>query len=270
MTPVSKPVGPAARRLAAAHLLTQGRRRLAFAPWDTGNCGHPGTVAVPCGTGWRLEGEKSPTPGLDGADACIVLAVTGSTTCGLFLVECGVIGVQRQPVRLYDGRPAAALALRGAPGMLLLDGPTDSVQARIRDAMDRALIVHCAETIGAMHMAFEITRDYLAARKQFGRPLSANQVIRHRWVDLYVEIEEASSLCHVAAHDPSPRLAAALAARTTEAARHVWEEAIQLHGAIGMTEEYVLGAYVRRLALASSIYGGVHEHLSRLADLSLM
>jgi butyryl-CoA dehydrogenase len=249
--------------------LAEGRRRLAFAPWDAGNGGLGGTTAVPHGAGWRLDGHKLLTPGLDDADGCIVRADMGGAACGLFLVQCDAPGVQRQPVSLYDGRRAAALALCGAAGALLLDGPAVAVHARVRSAMDRALVVHCAETIGTMLMAFEITRDYLAARKQFGRPLAANQVIRHRLVDLYVEIEEVRSLCGVAAHEPAPRLVAALAARSAEAARHVWEEAIQLHGAIGMTEEYVLGAYVRRLALASSVYGGVHEHLSRLADLSL-
>ncbi len=174
-----------------------------------------------------------------------------------------------QDHRLYDGRHAGALALRNAPASLLVEAGESDIQAQVEQALDRALVAHCAETAGTMSAAFDLTRDYVLARTQFGKPIAANQVVQHRLVDLYVEIEEVRSLWRAAAAAPAPRLVAALAARTGEAARHTWEEAIQLHGAIGMTEEYALGAYVRRLALATSLYGDVHQHLDRLATLSL-
>jgi len=130
-----------------------------------------------------------------------------------------------------------------------------------------------------MQRAFDITLDYLKTRKQFGRVISANQVVQHRLVDLYVGIEEARSLTQAAtaeldsagAHALTGQLrhCAAASVCVAQTARHVWEESVQLHGAIGMTQEYILGQYVKRLALAGNLYGGVEQHLERLAAASL-
>ena len=141
--------------------------------------------------------------------------------------------------------------------------------ARLQVQLDRGLIAHCAETLGSAQAALEITIEYLKTRRQFGRAISDNQVIQHRLVDLYVEQQEARALCLAAAERPEPHLAAALGLRTADVARHTWEEAIQLHGAIGMTEEYAVGEYVRRLALAANLYGTPVHHAERLAALSL-
>ena len=253
--------------------LADGSRRVAFAPWEPQSGHDAGWVdmtAVRRGEGWKLDGDKALAPGVPGADGFIVAARTGSGTLGLFLLKTGAASLRVREHRLYDGRHAGTLHLGGVDGDdLLMEGPEAEVLAAIERALDRALVAHCAETVGTMSAAFDVTRGYLTTRKQFGRPIAANQVIQHRLVDLYVEIEEARALWRAAAAAPGPRLVAALAARTAEVARHTWEEAIQLHGAIGMTEEYVLGTHVRRLALAASLYGDAHLHLERLAALSL-
>lgn len=244
--------------------LAEGRLRVAFAPREAE--GGRTTAKQEAGR-WTLQGDKALAPGLAGADGCIVVASTGEGRAGLFLLEASALQVQHH--LLYDGRHAATLALRHAAANLLLEGTDAEVQARVQQALDRGLVAHCAETVGTMAGAFDTTREYVLARTQFGKTIASNQVIQHRLVDLYVEIEEVRSLCHAAAAAPVPRLVSALAARTSDVARHTWEEAIQMHGAIGMTEEYVLGAYVRRLALATSLYGDAHAHLARLAGLSL-
>ena len=248
--------------------LAEGRRRIAFAPTDAAAAGRgePTTATQQDGR-WALEGDKALAPGVGGADGCIVSARTGAGRSGLLLVEAAAAQVQDH--RLYDGRHAGTLALRHSAATLLVEAADAEIQAAVERALDRGVLAHCAETAGAMSAAFDITREYVLARSQFGKPIAANQVVQHRLVDLYVEIEEVRSLCHVTAAAPVPRLVAALAARTIDVARHTWEEAIQLHGAIGMTEEYVVGGYVRRLALATSLYGDAHRHMARLATLSL-
>lgn len=253
--------------------LADGSKRVAVAPWELQAGNDPSlvdTVAISQGGRWQLDGEKALSPGAAGADGYIAAARTGSGRQGLFLIEAGASGLRVQEHQLYDGRYAASLQLAATVSEhLLIEGPDDEVQAILANALDRVLIAHCAETVGTMGAAFEITREYLGTRKQFGRPIAANQVVQHRLVDLYVEIEELRALWRAAAVAPVPKLVAALGARTSEVARHTWQEAIQLHGAIGLTEEYTLGAYVRRLALAASLYGAGYEHLERLADLSL-
>ena len=253
--------------------LAAGDRRVAFAPWeadarhDTSAIGM--TASLQAGE-WRLDGDKSMAPGAGGANAFIVAARIDDGQLGLFLIEAVQSGVQVCDHLLYDGRRAASLRFSTAgPATLLIKGPGSRILVLIARSLERTVIAHAAETVGTMARAFEITREYLSLRKQFGKPISANQVIQHRLVDLYVEIEEARALTRAAAANPDPRMAAAACAFVSQVARHVWEESIQLHGAIGMTEEYVIGAYVRRMALATSLYGDAHFHLDRLAGLSL-
>ncbi|WP_326536565.1 acyl-CoA dehydrogenase family protein [Pseudorhodoferax sp.] len=262
-------VAPAALRAAWLPALAEGGRRVAFAPWEP-NARHDAraiaTQARPAAEGWQIDGEKALALGAAGAHAWLLAARTGAARLGLFLVEAGAPGLQQHTHGLYDGRQAASLRLQGAQATLLLEAADAEVHARIATALGRAAIVHAAETVGTMARAFETTRDYVATRQQFGKPIAANQVVQHRLVDLYVEIEEARALVRAAAAAPRPAMASAAAALVAQTARHVWEESIQLHGAIGMTEECAVGACVRRLALASSAYGDAHHHLAALAD----
>lgn len=249
--------------------LLEGNRRVVFAFIDMATMSGSGrtTTARLHDGQWTLHGTKALAPGLVGADACIVVARTAEHRSGLFLVDTPH-ELTRNHV-LYDGRHAGTLVLQDSNATLLVEGLDEDIQAHTSRAIDHATVAHCAESLGAMRLVFDRTREYLLARSQFGKPIAINQVLQHRLVELYVEIEETHALCHAAAEAPGPRLVTALAARTCEVAHLVWEEAVQLHGAIGMTEEYELGAYVRRLALSTSLYGNKHQHLSRLANLSL-
>lgn len=262
-------VAPPALSDAWLGALADGSKRVAFAPWEPRARHDARAIAArarPDGAAWRIAGAKALALGAAGADAWLLATRTADARLGLFLVEAGAPGLQLQEHALYDGRQAASLQLDAAPATLLCEGPDAEMHAHIASALERAAIVHAAETVGTMARAFEITSEYVATRQQFGKPISTHQVIQHRLVDLYVEIEEARALVRAAAAEPQPAMASAAAALVALTARHVWEESIQLHGAIGMTEEYAVGACVRRLALAASAYGDSHHHLAALAD----
>ncbi len=264
--------------------LVDGSRRaaLAFLPLDN-------AYDIPCAEvrartvagGFVLSGETLPALGLAGADSYVVLAcIDAGPTMGLFLVDAGLPGLTVQPCSLYDGQGAGRLRLEDVPLGHALDVQAEPVMLKRLDrCIDGTVIAHCAQTVGTMQRAFEITLDYLKTRQQFGKPISANQVVQHRLVDLFVEIEEARALSRAAAgvfdecagDDGGTRrkYAAAVKACVAQVAKHCWKEAVQLHGAIGMTQEYVVGQYVKRLAAAATLYGTEETQLEKVADLTL-
>ena len=263
--------------------IAEGNLRVAFAPWEPGarfDVGVIHTTADPIDKGFRLHGEKSLVPGGASAHAYLVAAKVADTgMLGLFLVSAAADGLTVTPQLLYDGQHTVQLRLDGAiTAEALLVGPPAEVLLLLDNAMDRAIVAHCSETVGVMERAFDITLDYLKTRKQFGRAIAANQVVQHRMVDLYVEIAEARALTRTAAAALAPRgetdaslrrrFSSAAKACVALTAKHVWEESVQLHGAIGMTDEYVLGQFVKRLAVASTLYGGLEFHQERLAEVS--
>ncbi len=254
--------------------LVSGEKRVAWAAWEddgSATLGPPSALASRDGDAWRISGAKGLMPGAGGADAVLVSARLGeaASRMGLFLVEAHDSGLTLANQRLYDGRHAASAQLERAAGVLLREGPTAEMLALLNQSLDQGRVAHFAETLGAAQTAFDITLEYVRTRRQFGRALGQNQVVQHRLVDLYVELQETRALCLAAAARPTARQVAALGIRAGQVVRHTWEEAIQLHGAIGMTEEYVLGEYVRRLALAADLYGSEPDHGERLASLTL-
>ena len=271
--------GSAAQRAHWLPALAAGERRVALAAWEPGgrfDATHVTCRAEPDGDGYRLHGVKEIVLGAAGADAVIVSAQINATdgrlAPGLFLVDAASLAGRLVPHALVDGSGAAQLRLDGVrvAADARLDGAPDSARALDR-ALDCAIVAHAAQTVGVMARALEITLEYLKTRKQFGRVIAGNQVIQHRLVDLYVAVEEGRALVRAAAHafagsDAERRLhASAARVHVAQAARLAWEEAVQLHGAIGMTDEYVLGAYVKTLALAHSLFGDAEQHLERMA-----
>ena len=264
--------GTAAQRAAWAESLATGDKRLALAVWERGarfDATQVGTTALRDGAGWRIDGEKELVLGAGGADGLIVSARAGEAT-GLFLVPAQAPGVSIRAHALIDGTWAAQVRLSGV--VLAEESRLTGGAVELERALDAAQLVHAAEAIGAMARAFEITLDYAKTRKQFGRAIAQYQAIQHRLVDLMVAIEEARALVLAAAHiDESQDTArrahvAAACAYTAQAARLMWEDCVQLHGAIGMTDEYQLGAYVRRLARSQVLFGDAGRHLERLAQ----
>ncbi|MET4577746.1 acyl-CoA dehydrogenase family protein [Ottowia thiooxydans] len=254
--------------------LASGERRVAWSAWEPDGAAllmHPSAKAKREGEFWRVSGAKGLMPGAGGADALLVTAQLAhdTTRTGLFLVETTATDMTLKNERLYDGRHAASVLMNNVKASLLQEASTEDLLQLLSQVLDRGLVAHCAETLGTAQAAFDITLDYVRTRRQFGRALGQNQIVQHRLVDLYVELQETRALCLEAAQAPQSRRVAALALRTGHVARHTWEEAIQLHGAIGMTDEYALGAYVRRLALAADLYGTSTDHSDRLANISL-
>ena len=239
----------------------------------------PGLVATPCGDGFRITGESGLVLGGAGAAGYLVAATVAGGDTAALLLQDGAPGMSVCPCALYDGQRAARLVFDGAEAPApLWCGPAAALHQALAQALDRASIAHCAESVGAMQSAYQITLDYLKIRKQFGQPIAANQVVQHRLVDLFVEIEEARALTFAAADrfdqadtsaDTRSRYAAAAKACTAHAAKLVWKEAVQLHGAIGITEECGVGPFVKRLAAAATLYGSENAQLERLAVLSL-
>ncbi len=146
--------------------------------------------------------------------------------------------------------------------------------AELEAAMDEAVAALCSEAVGAMDAMHAMTVDYLKTRKQFGRPIGDNQALQHRAVDMLVSLEQARSMamfgtvmCRDA--DPTERQRAMHATRVqvNNSGRHIGQEAVQLHGGIGVTMEYAVGHHFKRMSMIERQFGDTDTHLSALARL---
>jgi alkylation response protein AidB-like acyl-CoA dehydrogenase len=241
---------------------------------------HVETVARKTSGGWRLDGHK--TAVLDGnAAGQIIVSARLADNNGaagrlcLFLVPSGTAGVSLRDFPRLGGGRACNLALgdvRLAADALLGDG-SDSLP-KIEAVVDRALAALGSEAVGIMQIMFDRTLEYTKVRRQFGRPLSANQVIRHRLADMAMQCDEARSIALRAAlkADAEPvergRAASGAKAKIGKCARFVAEQAVQLHGAMGVTEELDIGAYFKRLLAFDTLFGGIAHHYRRHAALA--
>jgi alkylation response protein AidB-like acyl-CoA dehydrogenase len=237
------------------------------------------TIASRPPQGWRLSGGKIAV--LDGhaADEIIVSAHLHdhhgpSRRIGLFLVPAQTpnLVVSDYP-RLGGGRACNVdLADVLLPEDALLGDGHDALPA-IEWAVDRAMAALGSEAVGIMQTLLETTVDYTKIRKQFGRPLSANQVIRHRLADMAMQVDESRSMALRAALnvDAEPvaraRAASGAKAKIGKCARFVGEQSIQLHGGMGVTEELEVGAYFKRLIAFDTLFGGSAHHYRRYAEL---
>ncbi|PXX68908.1 hypothetical protein DFR70_102594 [Nocardia tenerifensis] len=249
-----------------------GNRLLAFAHAEPGvrwPSAELATTAVPQGDSYALTGVKNPVAHGDCADELVVSAELPGGGTGLFLVAADAAGVTRKPYRTVDGQRAAQLEFTDAPGELL--GGTADAAAAIDAALGQAQASLCAESIGAMEEALRLTTDYLKQRKQFGVTLSKFQALTHRAADMYVSLELARSMslyatAAVADGAIDARVVSRARLQVGRSARHIGQEAIQMHGGIGVTAEYPVGHYVARLTAIERTLGGGLEHLRVLAS----
>lgn len=260
---------------AGADLLRQvvaGARRLTVADDEPGRaCGQPPSAEVSeGGTSLLLRACKSLVLGLDEADEILVSARDGATGESLIVrVDAHDPGIRRRDVVLMDERRASDLDIRAEipAGTVLLRGrEADAALAR---ASDRAAIAAAAEAVGAMRGAVELTREHLATRRQFGASLASFQALRHRFADMVLDLQLTENLVTAAAaslDDPDQRstMASAAKARAAKAGRLVGEAAIQLHGGIGLTAEYAVGQYYKRLMVLAALFGGSDDHRDRV------
>jgi pimeloyl-CoA dehydrogenase small subunit len=253
-------------KLALAHVERHSRYNLADVT----------TTAHKDGTGYILDGAKSVVIHGDSADRIFVTArIAGERRArngiGLFLIDPAAPGVTRRGYPTQDGQRAAEVTFTnvrvGAADLL-----HDNALPLLEHVIDEAIAALCAEAVGAMQSMQDLTLEYLKTRKQFGRTIGSFQVLQHRSVDMLVAIEQARSMAMFAAvmaaeENPIERRRAISAAKVQigRSARHVGQEAIQLHGGIGMTNEYAVGHYFKRVTMIDQLYGDADTHLSYLA-----
>jgi alkylation response protein AidB-like acyl-CoA dehydrogenase len=254
--------------------LVSGERLLAFAWLEPGRRWAADAVAVTAtqgADGWRLNGIKEPVVQGARADTLIVSAAVDGGT-GLFVVAGDAEGVTRTGYRTHDGSRAAKIEFADAVATPLGDGGADQ-SAAIDAALDRARIASAHEALGASEFALTTTVGYLKTRKQFGVTLNTFQALTHRASDLLVELElmrSTVSWASLALDDGgSGHELATIASQTWlttgRASRVIGQEAIQLHGGIGMTAEYSVGHYTSRLTAIEHLAGDRAFHRARLA-----
>lgn len=239
------------------------------------------TTATKEAGGYVLNGQKSVVIGAPWADKLIVTARTsgsGRDENGLsvFVVDKDAAGVTTQDYPTVDGRRASEIKFEGVSvGAEALIGTEDNGLPLIEHVADEATAALCAEAMGLMGVAHAMTVDYSRQRKQFGTPIGKFQVLQHRMVDMFIEHEQSISMTYMATlklDEPAPdRMKAVSAAkvRIGQAARFVGQEAIQIHGGMGMTEELAVGHYFKRLTMIDSELGNVDHHMARYKRLSL-
>lgn len=237
------------------------------------------TTAMPHAGGFVLEGAKSVVLHGDCADKLVVSARTAggrddAEGISLFLVDAEAPGLARRGYALRDGTRAAELSLTQVqvPREALL-GELDQALPVIRRVVEAGIAATGAEVIGAMEAMQAMTLDYLKTRQQFGKPIGDNQALQHRAAEMLVAMEQGRSMAMLAAmsleeEDAAERARSISMAKVGvgQAGRFVSQNAVQLHGGIGMTEEYAVGHFFRRVMVIEHLFGDTAAHLDRLAD----
>lgn len=247
-----------------------GSRLLAFAHAEPGMRAPTATVSTTAtrdGDQWVLTGCKNPVPAGHCAQTLVVSAALPDGGTGLFLVDGEA--VDRHAYRMFDGLHGAQIDLDAAAAQPLGDGATDAT-ATITAALVRWTSALCAEAVGVMEEALRATTEYLTTRKQFGVTLNTFQTLTQRAADMYVSLELARSMnlyaaMSIAAGTVDPVIAARAKLQIDRAGRHIAQEAIQLHGGIGMTAEYPVGHYSARLTAIEHSLGSASDQLQVLA-----
>jgi alkylation response protein AidB-like acyl-CoA dehydrogenase len=232
--------------------------------------GKVGMRATPSGGTYRLTGRKITVWDATSAHRLIVSAsIEGEPALSLFLVDRNAEGVTGHDYPLIDSTRAADFEFDAVPATLLI--PASRATHRLEEAVDRMILARVAEALGIMEKVLEITADQLRNRSQFGQPLSKFQALQHRMAEMFVEVQETRSILYrgISMIDavPHERRAAVSVAKVVAsgAARVVGAQGIQLHGGVGMTDEYAVGHYFKRLLALESQYGDMDHHLTRIA-----
>lgn len=226
------------------------------------------TAAVADGDGWRLTGRKVVVRAAPWAETLIVSAMADREPA-LFLVETSAPGVTLIPYRTFDGQQAADVILDAVPAAP--DARIDAAVARLRRAFDVAVVMQGFQAVGTMRRVMEGTRDYLLQRQQFGTPIGGFQALRHRLADMAMALERAAALLATALEaldrEEAERARAASRARLAvdQACRLVGEGAVQMHGAIGLTDELFISHAFKRLVVFQTELGDTDFHAARAA-----
>jgi len=236
--------------------------------------GHVTTKAEHSSGTWQLTGKKIVVPAGAHAGAFIVPArVSGNDDdpdgIGLFIVSKGEVGVDVRGYPTQDGASAADLTLVRANAIELISA--GDAYAALERAIDIGIAALCAEAVGAMDKLVATTVEYMNTRKQFGVPIATFQALRHRMADVKMQLELARSMSFFATlklNDPAPARRRALAQaklQLGQSMRYVGQQCIQLHGGIGVTDEYSAGHYFKRLTVMEMSYGDTMHQLGEVS-----
>ncbi|MGV0837249.1 acyl-CoA dehydrogenase family protein [Mycolicibacterium thermoresistibile] len=240
------------------------------------------TTARRDGDDWVLDGTKIVATSAPLASQLLVTARTSGEQrdadgISLFVIDLGadVPGLQLHGYRTIDDRRAADVVLNGVrlPGAALV-GEAGHAWPSLAQARDEGAAAVCAEAAGGMRKVLDDTVEYAKQRQQFGQPIGSFQVLQHRMVDMHMELQQAVAAVYLAVlnltADPDTRARAVSAAKATvgRAARFIGQNAVQLHGGMGMTEELAIGHYFKRLTAMQYEFGSTDHHLTRYAQLT--
>ena len=271
--------GSAAQKEALLPAVAGGERMLALAHFERGaryEVSRVDTAAKADGGGWKLSGAKGVVLGGGSADTLLVSASTGKGL-SLFLVDARAKGVAVRNYMTQDGARAAEIALDNvAVGADALVGPEGGALPLIERALDYGIAALCAEAVGIMAALNEATLEYLKTRKQFGQPIGRFQALQHRMVDMVIATEQSRSMAMMAAvkadsADAAERRRAVSAAKAYigQQARFVGQQAVQLHGGMGVVDELNVSHYFKRLTMIDLTFGNTDHHLGLFSDMLL-
>jgi pimeloyl-CoA dehydrogenase small subunit len=274
-----KAAGSDAQRKALLPAIAEGTLKLAFAHGERQaryDLTDVVTTAKRVGDGWVLDGSKIVVSHGEAADKLIVSARTGGERYDedgitLFLVDATAQGVARRGYVTRDETRAADVSLSNAAGEVL--GEVGKGLAVIEKIVEAGIAATAAETVGAMEAMNEMTLEYSKTRVQFGQPIGSYQVVQHRLADMFMTQEQGRSMAMLATmsvdnnDDAERRHDIAMAkVGVGQAGRYVSQSAVQMHGGIGMTEEYAVGHYFRRCMVIERLFGDPAYYLQRLAN----
>ncbi len=271
-------LGGAAQKDNILSAVAGGQLKLALAygePHARFDLNYVEATAVKSGNKYVLNGRKSVVLQAASADKIVVIARTSgdaADTSGIsaFLIDADTTGLLKQDYPMVDGQRASDLWLQDVQAELL--GAEGAAFAALQSVIDGAICAVCSEAVGAMGRVLEMTKDYTATRNQFGKAISDNQVVQHRLVDMFTVLEESKAITDMTTMrlaegaQNTSALVSAMKAKVGEAARFVGAQGVQLHGGIGMTDEYPIGHYFKRLMAIDVMFGDSAHHLNRYAE----
>ena len=274
--------GSAEQKAAYIPAIIDGSKTFAFAQLEKNSrydLSDVSTSAKKKGAGWIIDGEKFVVLNGETADVLVVTARTkggqrDNSGIGVFLVPGNAKGVTKKGYPTQDGLHAADITFTGVEvGADAVIGDPENGLPLIERVVDDARTALCAEAVGVMDESLKSTVEYLKTRTQFGVPIGSFQTLQHRAADMFVALEQARSMAMFAAmagdfEDAKERATAVAAAKVQigKSLKFVGQQAIQLHGGIGMTMEARIGHYFKRLTMIENTFGDTDYHLRRVTD----
>ncbi len=275
--------GTAAQQAEHIPAIVEGKRIFAFAyaePQGRYNLADLSVTAKKSGAGYTLSGHKSVVIGGPAADHFVVTARTAGGQrdekgVSVFIVAKNAKGVTTRDYPTVDGLRASEVTFENvAVGAEALVGQADHGLPLVERVVDEGIAALAAESIGAMKVLNDATVEYCKTRKQFGVPIGKFQVLQHRMVDMFMNYEQSVSITYMVTlkleDSDHERKKAASAAKVQigKAGRFIGQNAVQLHGGMGMTDELNVGHYFKRLTMIDTMFGNVDHHLKRYAALT--